>query len=254
MESTSPITRTEAGPGGPRAPCRPSPRPRVEALLALSAGLALLAGALGPLVAEIRAVPARAAAAALASEPVPDRQDLMDIVRRSETAARFSDPAGHLQRAALARWALAGLDGLQGPEGRAEATAALALERASLASAPGNPFGWAWLCQVDARLHGISPFSARAWRMSALTGPFDPDLGGLRLRIGLLHWDAFDGDGRAALAAMIRMEAARDPAALAASAVEADATRVVRRILVADPPLLLAFDQGVARYLPPPAR
>ena len=227
MASTSPITTNR----------------RTATLLALLWGGVLAALAARPFAAEI-----------LASEgwpPSPPSTEPAAIEQRAERfehALTVSPSAPLAEKAALARLRLAESYGRQSDWGRRQAERAEQLAQTSLSAAPGNPFLWLWLSQLDAQRDGISPASARAWLASVRSGPFDPDLAEDRLWLGLMQEPAFDEAEREALTEQIHEVAAWQMWTLVSSALRADSTAIVRRTLAGEPALLADFNARVARY------
>ncbi|HXP95447.1 MAG TPA: hypothetical protein VN809_01955 [Telmatospirillum sp.] len=219
-------------------------------LLALALGGFLVVSAARPLLAELQALPARALAESLQGGQPLSLTEAREMAETSERAAALAASADHWQRAAIARLKIAEMHGIWSNQGLRETESALAMERESLTAAPGNSFGWLWLSQVEARVHGISPLSTHAWRLSVEAEPFAPDIEAMRLRVGLLQWSRLDETDRAVLAETVRKQAARQVWGLVEPAIQADGTKIIRQILLNDPPKLAAFNQGVASYLP----
>lgn len=126
----------------------------------------------------------RIAATALAVEAAAD----------GPVAARANRVAGQLHMAAAVR-----LGGTDTVAGRAEFARAADRFAAALAEAPGDRFGWWWL--VTAQWNSARHLAAaRAWRLAALTGLFDPLLMFARVEGGILLWPYMDAPARAAFA------------------------------------------------------
>lgn len=209
-------------------------------LLTLLWGGALAVLAVRPFAAEVLAWHS----AAPAFEPDKLAQQASQLDR----ALALSPSPALAQRAALTRLQLSETYGRQSVWGRREAESALSLARTSLNAAPGNPFLWLWVSQLDAQLNGISPRSAQAWLASVRSGPFDPDLAEDRLWLGLMQAKAFDESERAALAEQVKSLSNWRMEVVVAAALRADSTAIIRKLLVDDPSRLTDFNARVARY------
>lgn len=150
------------------------------ALLKPAAVLAAVDAGLQPGATEITA--AALAAAAATDGPV---------------AARANRIAGQLHMAAATR--LGGIDTIAG---RAEFDHAAGRFAAALAEAPGDRFAWWWL--VTSRWNSAQHLAAaRAWRVAALSGLFDPMLMFARIEGGVLLWPYLDAGAREAFGAQL---------------------------------------------------
>lgn len=169
-------------------------------LLAGSVGLGLVAFAAPRLAASIVALPARPVLwDAYAGRPVP----LPELLKASEILQNAVDLGDHaaagdrgfllLRAAAIAPLA----------DQFRLLMAAEAATEAGLAGAPGNPSHWLRLAALREG-RGDRDAALVAWRMSVLTGGFEPSIMADRLRMGARLLPLMDGDSRSLLKRQIR--------------------------------------------------
>lgn len=127
---------------------------------------------------------------------------------------------------------------------------AAAAFRAALARNPAAPYDWARLTSAEYAL-GRPAVAAQAWRMSTVTGFFEPDL--LERRLiqgwGLRSW--LDAPGQVALDEQMTLFWLWDPGRLALFARRYGAEIRVRRLLADDPVALADFELRFSRVTPP---
>lgn len=173
---------------------------RLTLLLVGGAGLALVAFAAPRLAATIAALPARPVLwEAYAGQPVA-LPALLTAVQALDRAAALGDRSSDgdrgfllLRAAAIAPLA---------DQFRLLMAAESATE-AGLSRTPGNPSLWLRLAALREG-HGDMTGALAAWRMSVLTGGFEPAIMPDRLRMGARLLPLMDADGRSLLKRQIR--------------------------------------------------
>lgn len=166
--------------------------------MALGLVLLLLAGP--RVLGEMALLQPAALLAAADAGAVPDGAPLTGAAQAAAaiapgpTAARANRLAGQLHMAAAAR-----LGATATLAGRAEFERAADRFAAALAVAPGDRSAWWWL--VTARWNSARHLAAaRAWRVAALSGVFDPALMFARIEGGITLWPYLDDGAREAFA------------------------------------------------------
>ncbi len=81
----------------------------------------------------------------------------------------------------------------------------------SLSLAPANPFGWARLAYIDISLNSASEKTAKELYLSAMTGPYLPNLLLPRLEMALASWRYFNEAGKALFREQIRAAWRKEP-------------------------------------------
>ena len=129
---------------------------------------------------------------------------------------------------------------------RAGVEAAAARLRASVAANPAAPYVWARLTHAEYR-SGRPTAAARAWHMSVLTGPYDPDLMERRLIQGWGLQDWLEPPARAAFEEQVRLSWRQDPGETTLFARRHEAEALLRRLLADDPEALGDFNLRYGR-------
>jgi len=112
-----------------------------------------------------------------------------------------------------------------------------------LAMAPLSPTAWLRLAYARSVMDGPSPAVADALRMSILTGPHEPELAFLRLRLCLLAWDHLSDDDRVLVRRQIRFAWQVSRRSLVTLAEESTRLREIRLGLLEDPDALAEFER-----------
>lgn len=221
-------------------PNRFRPSQWIAFTLSAALGLALLATAPIRVMSEIATVRARTPILA-AEDAVPVPIDRLEGAARQMEAERGLSPAPG-DFAGRARILLALYKGPDTPAGQAELAAAAAAFRAVLTAAPLAPHVWSRLAYAEYARNRFEP-AARAWRMSALTGSFDPELMTSRLEAGLALRPYMDVPARDALVGQIVLYQRWRPVELVALARRFKATAIVRQALASDAEAVADFER-----------
>lgn len=182
-------------------------------VLSAALGLALLAVAVPRLVAEAALTVAHPVIRAIEAGAQPDlSEDLaaaVDLAAAGDLSARAWSLAGRADLAAARRAQAAG--GAGSPAAFAAAGEKFAH---ALARTPMDTRDW---LRYTLALHASGQFveAARAWRLSVLTGAFDPELMFLRIRVGLWVWRYMDLPARDAFAQQLLVHWRWGPGGLA---------------------------------------
>lgn len=212
----------------------------------MTLGLVLLTMAPARFISEVAVLQARIPIVGAENGVLVPIERLQAATERMTTEAgdgRF-ESAGDL--AGRGRIMLALYQGPATPEGQAELAAAAAAFRARLSAAPAAPQAWSRLAYAEYASGRFQEASA-AWRMSTVTGPFDPALMASRLEAGLALRPYMDVAARDALATQIALYWRWDPDGLSDLARRFDAAAVFRLALADDPVAAAEFDRRLAR-------
>lgn len=223
----------------------PAPRPKgrtVSLVVALVAGLALVALAVLRVVAAFADLPAR---------PV-----IAEAHSGAELDPRYGEIAAESRSAALGwvedgrGWADLGLlhfiearrIGLATDEGRARLEQSLAAHRRAVSLSPAQAYAWARLAYIELLRNGPSPRMAPLLEQAIVSAPFDRQLAFRRLDLCFLVWRQLDPHLRGLAAQQVRFAAEISPVRLAALARKRYAIGAVRDALAPAPALRRRVD------------
>lgn len=225
---------------------RPRWRRLPAALIALVAGLALLTLAVPRTIASVVMLPGDPILNAVQGGGEVSEPELKVLMDSRQAALAWIDSGRLWTDLGLARLRLARKAGFRGVEGRGLLDDAFSSLRHGLALAPANPFAWARLGYVRLLRHGRSQAAAEALKMSILTGSHLPRLMFSRLRLSLMMWRYFDGEGRDLVKGQVRLAWKASPQKLVRLARRRKAEKIARRALADVPGAVAEFDRLVA--------
>lgn len=220
------------------------PSARSNAVLAILAGLALIALAAPRFAAGVVKLPFDPVLAALGRGAAPSVQTLSAAARSRRAALgwhRDGRSWAELGALALAR---ARAETGDPRARRAFLDQAIASFRNALSLAPAQPFAWTHYAQAVLARDGAVATLGPLLRLSAATAPFEPRIVRQRIEIGLLAGAGLPGDARALIVRDIRHTAEQAPDALARLARRRNALGAVRGVLTGSPGLLRRFDRA----------
>lgn len=235
--------------GGRRKSERHGRRPVLFALLMLVAGGALVILAVPRLAAGYHLVWAAPALQAIAERQRLGKRNLIDAVDRLESAAEWIEDGRVRTDLGLFRRKLAVRVGSHSDMGKAEMTEAARQTRIGLARAPADSFAWQRLARILEASAAPPKDVLAALRMSALVGPYIPNLLRGRVEIALRHWDDHDPETRALFERQFRLAWFRVPHAMVVLSMRYGKTAEVAAILESVPGAPEDFDARLRRQI-----
>ncbi len=216
-------------------------RPRLAAVVALLAGVALLGLAVPRVVAAGLVLPHETLVARLAAGESLVLPELAPAIRAHEAALDWHASARLYQRLGQLRLAAARATTLEAERRRLREAAARAHE-AAVARNPALGYAWFQLAVLRLELDGPGPAFARAFARSVAVAPAAPAPLFARVRLGLGAWPRLDPDSRRLLGAQVALAAEIDPQRLLETVSGANRRALLRRLLAERPDLLARLD------------
>ncbi|HYH39319.1 MAG TPA: hypothetical protein VD860_13930 [Azospirillum sp.] len=211
----------------------------------MAVGAALLAMAVPRLEVEIAAQLARPAVLAAEDGHLVPAGELSMAARRLDEVAQGNLSARVHEDAGRAWTMLALYDGVQTSEGQEHLAAAAASLRASVALAPAAPYVWSRLTYAEYARNHLRE-AAAAWRMSSLTGRFDPELMERRMQSGFALWPYMELDAREEFGRALDTHWRWDAARLARSVERLGMAAVAQRALAGHPDAAADLERRLA--------